>query len=105
MYYICICLSDDVEFAQVCMLSCRRTQIFSVCVMCVAYRPVGTINRSHSTPCKKAEFEHLLFFHDIAWTFFLPVSGKVCHSPFKQKKNQPTLMISLSQHPPFFEGQ
>ena len=39
-----ICLSDDVEFAQVCMLSSQRTQIFSVCVMCVAHRPVGTIN-------------------------------------------------------------
>ena len=28
-----------------------------------------TINRSHSTTCKKAEFEHLQIFQDIAWPF------------------------------------
>ena len=34
-----------------------------------------TINRSHSTPCKKAEFEHLQIFPGHCLDFFLPVSG------------------------------
>ena len=63
-----------------------------------------TVNRSHSTPCKKAEFEHLQIYQDIAWTF-LPMSGKICHSSIKKVKRQPTLIISFSQHSTFFEGQ
>ena len=34
---------------------------------------------------------------------FLPVSDKVCHSPFKKVKRQPILLISLSQQSPLFE--
>ena len=64
-----------------------------------------TTNRSHSTPCKKAEFEHLQTFSGHCLTFFLPVSGKTCHSPIKKVKRQSTLIISFSQHSPFFEGQ
>ena len=64
-----------------------------------------TINRSHSTPCKKAEFEHLQIFPGHCLDFFLPVSGKICHSPIKKGKRQPTLIISFSQHSPFFEEQ
>ena len=56
-----------------------------------------TINRSHSTPCKKAEFEHLQIFPGHCLDFFLSVSGKICHSPIKKVKRQPTLMISFSQ--------
>ena len=54
-----------------------------------------TINRSHSTPCKKAEFEHLQFFSGRCLVFFLPVSGKICHSPITKVKRQPTLIISF----------
>ena len=64
-----------------------------------------TINRSHSTPCKNAEFEHLQIFPGHFLDFFLPVSGKICHSPIKKVKRQPTLIISFSQHSPFFEEQ
>ena len=64
-----------------------------------------TINRSHSTPCKKAEFEHLQIFPGHCLDFFLSVSGKICHSPIKKVKRQPTLIISFSQHPPFFGEQ
>ena len=64
-----------------------------------------TINRSHSTPCKKAEFEHLQIFPGHCLDFFLPVSGKICHSPIKKVKRQHTLIISFSQHSPFFEEQ
>ena len=64
-----------------------------------------TINRSHSTPCKKAEFEHLQIFPGHCLDFFLSVSGKICHSPIKKVKRQPTLIISFSQHSPFFEEQ
>ena len=64
-----------------------------------------TINRSHSTPCKKAEFEHLQIFPGHCLDFFLSVSGKICHSPIKKVKRQPTLIISFSQHPPFFGKQ
>ena len=64
-----------------------------------------TINRSHSTPCKKAEFEHLQFFPGHCLDFFLSVRGKICHSPIKKVKRQPTLIISFSQHPPFFGEQ
>ena len=65
----------------------------------------STINRSHSIPCKKAEFEHLQIFPGHCLDFFLPVSGKICHSPIKKVKRQPTLIISFSQHSPFFEEQ
>ena len=61
-----------------------------------------TINQPHSTPCEKAEFEPLHFFQDIAWKFFLSVSGKICHSPLKKVKRQPTLIISFSKHSQFF---
>ena len=64
-----------------------------------------TINRSHSTPCKKAEFEHLQFFPGHCLDFFLSVSGKIGHSPIKKVKRQPTLIISFSQHSPFFGEQ
>ena len=64
-----------------------------------------TINRSHSTPCKKAEFEHLKIFPGHCLDFFLSVSGKICHSPIKKVKRQPTLIISFSQHSPFFWEQ
>ena len=37
--------------------------------------------------------------------FFLSVSGKICHSPIKKVKRQPTLIISFSQHPQFFGEQ
>ena len=45
-----------------------------------------TINRSHSTPCKKAEFEHLQIFPGRCLYFFLSVSGKICHSPIKKSE-------------------
>ena len=64
-----------------------------------------TINRSHSTPCKKAEFEHLQIFPGHCLDFFLHVSGKTCHLPIKIGKTQHTLIISFSQHSPFFEEQ
>ena len=64
-----------------------------------------TINRSHSTPCKMAEFEHLQFFPGHCLDLFLSVSGKICHSPIKKVKRQPTLIISFSQHSPFFGEQ
>ena len=64
-----------------------------------------TINRSHSTPCKKAELEHLQIFPGHYLDFFLSVSGKICHSPIKKVKRQPTLIISFSQHSPFFGEQ
>ena len=64
-----------------------------------------TINRSHSTPCKMAEFEHLQIFPGHCLDLFLSVSGKICHSPIKKVKRQPTLIISFSQHSPFFEEQ
>ena len=64
-----------------------------------------TINQSHSTPCKKAEFEHLQIFPGHCLDFFLPVIGKICHSSIKKVKRQPTLIISFSQHSPFFEEQ
>ena len=58
--------------------------------------------RSHSTPCKMAEFEHLQIFPGHCLDLFLSVSGKICHSPIKKVKRQPTLIISFSQHCPFF---
>ena len=66
------------------------------------YRVRCTINRSHSTPCKMAEFEHLQIFPGHCLDLFLSVSGKICHSPIKKVKRQPTLIISFSQHSPFF---
>ena len=45
-----------------------------------------TINRPHSTPCKKAEFEHLQIFPGHCLDFSLPVSGKICHSPIKKSE-------------------
>ena len=61
-----------------------------------------TIKRSHSTSCKKTEFEHLQTFLGDCLDFFLPVNGKICHSPIKKVKRQPTLIISFSHHSPFF---
>ena len=46
-----------------------------------------TIIRSHSTPCKMAEFEHLQIFPGHCLDFILPVSGKICHSPIKKCKD------------------
>ena len=46
-----------------------------------------TINRSHSTPCKKAEFEYLQIFPGHCLDSFLPVSGKICHSSIKKGKD------------------
>ena len=71
----------------------------------LSYRVRCTINRSHSTPCKMAEFEHLQIFPGHCLDFFLSVSGKICHSPIKKVKRQPTLIISFSQHSPFFWEQ
>ena len=71
----------------------------------VVYWVRCTINRSHSTPCKKAEFEHLQFFPGHCLDFFLSVSGKISHLPIKKVKRQPTLIISFSQHSPFFGEQ
>ena len=62
-----------------------------------------TINWSHPTPCKKAEFEYLLSGQCL--DFFLSVSVKIYHSPFKKLKRQPTLIILFSQHALFYEGQ
>ena len=53
------------------------------------------VKRQNSRICK--------FFHCL--DFFLPVSGKICHSPIKKMKRQPTLIISFSQHSPFFGEQ
>ena len=64
-----------------------------------------TINRSHSTPCKNAEFEHLQIFPGHCLDFFLSVSGKICHSPIKKVKRKPTLIISFFQHSLFFGKQ
>ena len=75
-------------------IECAFTFSFSIWVRC-------TINRSHSTPCKKAEFEHLKIFPGHCLDFFLSVSGKICHSAIKIVKRQPTLIISFSQHSPF----
>ena len=50
------------------------------------------VKRQNSSICK--------FFQDIA-----SVSGKICHSPIKKVKRQPTLIISFSQHSPFFGEQ
>ena len=80
-------------------------QRFSFFFHLLSYRVRCTINRSHSTPCKKAEFEHLHFFPGHCLDFFLSVSGKICHSPIKKVKRQPTLIISFSQHSPFFGEQ
>ena len=59
-----------------------------VCHFGVTYfRPVRircTISRSHSNPCKKAEFEPLQFFSGHCFDFLLPVSGKICHSLIKK---------------------
>ena len=43
--------------------------------------------------------------HCLLTFFILPVSGKICHLPIKKVKRQPTLIISFSQHSPFFERQ
>ena len=52
-----------------------------------------------------AEFEHLQIFPGHCLDFFLSVSGKNCHLPIKKVKRQPTLIISFSQHSPFFGEQ
>ena len=54
-----------------------------------------TIKRPHSTPCKKAKFKHLRIFPGHCFDFFLPVSGKICHSPIKNVKSQPTFLSIL----------
>ena len=54
---------------------------------------------------KKAEFEPMQFLSGHYLDFFLPVSGKNCHSPFKKVERKPTLIISFSRQSPFFEGQ
>ena len=35
---------------------------------------------------QKAEFEHLQIFPGHCLDFFLPVSGKICHSPIKKSE-------------------
>ena len=82
-----------------------RKQILFFLFLIKNMRVRCTINRSHSTPCKKAEFEHLQIFPGHCLDFFLSVSGKICHSPIKKVKRQPTLIISFSQHSPFFGEQ
>ena len=59
---------------------------------------------SHSTPCKKADFKPLQIVSRTWLGFFLPVSDRICHSPFKKVKRQPTLTILFSQNSQFFEG-
>ena len=53
---------------------------------------------------KKAEFEHgkhvIQGFSRHCLDFFLPMSDKICHSPIKKVKRQPT----LTQNSSFFEG-
>ena len=80
------------------ILSVDTSVTFALRVRC-------TINRSHLTPCKTAEFGHLQIFSGHCLDFFLLVSGKICHSPIKKVKRQTTLIISFSQHSLFFEGQ
>ena len=46
-----------------------------------------------------------IFFSGHRLDFLLPVSDKICHSPFKNVNIQTSLIISLSQHSQFFEGQ
>ena len=55
------------------------------------------VKRQNSSICK--------FFPGHCLDFFLSVSGKICHSPIKKVKRQPTLIISFSQHSPFFGEQ
>ena len=55
------------------------------------------VKRQNSSICN--------FFQDIAWTFFKPASGKICHSSIKKVMRQPTLIISFSKHSPFFHTQ
>ena len=55
------------------------------------------VKRQNSSICN--------FFQDNAWIFSVPVSGKICRSPFKKVKRQPNLIILFSQHSSFFEGQ
>ena len=70
---------------------------------CIWYR--CTINRSPSTPYKKAIFRPLHIFWGHWLVFFLPVSDKICHSPFEQIKRQSTLIISFYQQSPLKKNQ
>ena len=65
-----------------------------------------TINRPHSTPCKKAEFVHLHFFQDImVLGYFSACEWQDLSFAFQNVKRQPTLIILFSQQSPFFEGE
>ena len=98
-------LTNSVDYLMPYFTRAKTKTIFNYECFLVHVRVRCTISRSHSTPCKKAEIEHLQFFSGHCLDFFLPLSGKICHPPFKTVKKQPTLIISFSQHSPFFEGQ
>ena len=53
-----------------------------------------TINRSHSTACKKTVFKPLNIFCGHCLDFFLSVSDKIWHSPF-QKSEKTTYLDNL----------
>ena len=71
----------------------------------LSYRVRCTINRSIQLHVKRQNSSICKFFQDIAWTFFcLWVARSVIHLS-KKVKRQPTLIISFSQHSPFFGEQ
>ena len=53
------------------------------------------IHRSHSTPCKKAEFEHLQFFQDIAWTFFSACEWQELSFTYQKSEKTSTYLDNL----------
>ena len=93
------------EHISTCVPQCYDVEKIFIFFILDTSRVRCTINRSHSTPCKKAEFEHLQIFPGHCLDYFLSVSGKICHSPIKKVKRQPTFIISFSQHSPFFWEQ
>ena len=55
-------------------------------IVCLLIWVRCTFNRSHSTPCEKADFEPLQFFKGHCLDIILPVSNKICDSPIKIEK-------------------
>ena len=98
-------LANSVDYLMPPFTRAKTKTIFNYECFLVHVRVRCTISRSHSTPCKRAEFEHLQFFSGHCLDFFLHVSGKICHPAFKTVKKQPTLIISFSKNSPLFEGQ
>ena len=64
-----------------------------------------TINRSHSTPCKKAEFEHLQIFSGYCLDFFSACEWQDLSFIYRKSEKTTYLDNLVSQHSPFFEGQ